>query len=327
MLASAGERPELLVFELEGLERSSGRTLSLEEIIFVLDEARELGLPRVTLEVASLLRAEELARLASSAAKRIPAVTISFERGTMPELFLVPELADAGVADVAVPYGFVRDGDPGSLEMIDAFRDEGLGVRAVLAGWPGLSNLPGVARKLASYGVTRLQIDVVCSATRCVATSSMLARLAEDVVDVARAGTLAMIVNELPMVKRIDVEAARAASPNGRATLRAPIELNDSRTTMRVASSGDVTPSRALPLVAGSVRRQRLDGIWSVSGLYPRLRDRERLSGRCGDCAWRDLCGGSRARAWHAEGDYSAADPACALPVVTASSALHKATA
>ncbi|MFA6955085.1 MAG: hypothetical protein WC538_04350 [Thermoanaerobaculia bacterium] len=327
MPASAQGRPELLVFELAGLERYGGRTLSLEEIIFVLDEAMELEMRRVTLEVAGPLGADDLARLASSAAKRIPAVTISFERGTLPDARMAAELADSGVSDVAVPYGFVRNGEQSSLETIDALRDEGLGVRAVLAGWPGLSDLPCIARTLASFGVTRLQIDVVCSATRCAATASMLARLAEDVVDVARAGTLAMIVNELPMVRRIDVEAGRVASPVGRTILRAPIELNDSRTTMRVAATGDVTPSRALPLVAGSVRRQRLDGIWSVSGLYPQLRDRERLVGRCGDCLWRDLCGGSRARAWHAEGDYSAADPACALPVVSASSALDKATA
>ncbi len=62
-------------------------------------------------------------------------------------------------------------------------------------------------------------------------------------------------------------------------------QLDDSRTTMRIGPMGDVMPSRALPLVAGNVRRQRLEGIWSVSGLYPRLRDRERLVGRCSECA------------------------------------------
>jgi MoaA/NifB/PqqE/SkfB family radical SAM enzyme len=327
MLATAQGRPELLVFELAGLERHGGRTLSLEEIIFVLDEATELGLWRVTFEVTGPVRLEDLARLASSAAKRIPAVTVSFERGLVPDVIEAAELADAGVEDVVLPYGFVRDAGRSALEAIEVLRDEGLGVRAVIAGWPGLSDLSGIARDLVSCGVTRLQVDVVCGSTRCPATAALLARLAEELVDVARAGTIAIIVNELPMLKRVDVEAARAAFPGGHATLRAPIELHDSRTTMRVGTTGDVTPSRALPLIAGNVRRQRLDGIWSVSGLYPRLRDRERLVGRCGDCLWRELCGGSRARAWHAEGDYFAADPACALPLATAADTLQKATA
>lgn len=327
MAASQDGSPELLVFELAGLERYGGRTLSLEEIICVLDEARDLGLRRVTLEVAGALRGEDLARLASSAAKRIPAVTVAFDRSIAIDPLIAADLADAGVCDVALPVGSVDDGDAAALEIVDALRDEGLGVRALIAGWPGLADLPGVAARLAARGVTRLQIDVVCGAVACPATSAMLARLAEEVVRIARAGLLAMIVNELPLVRRIDVEAARAAEAPGRVAPRAPIELNDARSTMRVAPTGDVTPSRALPLLAGNVRRQRLDGIWRVSGLYPRLRDRSRLVGRCGNCAWRDLCGGSRARAWQSAGDYSASDPACALPVTGVPAAMRTATA
>ncbi|MBI2213786.1 MAG: SPASM domain-containing protein [Acidobacteria bacterium] len=326
MRASIEGRPELLVFELAGLERYGGRTLSMEEIVCVLDEARELGVRRVTLEVAGAMRTDDLTGLAASAAKRIPSVTVSFERGCIPDSRIAPELADAGVDDVAVPYALVSDGAGDALEAIDALRDEGLGVRAVLAGWPGLADISAIARRVAMRGVTRLQVDVVCGSTRCPVTSAMLARMASDVVEVARSGTLAVIVNELPLVRRIDIEARRAVPAGGPLIPRAPIELNDSRTTMRIAPTGDVTPSRAMPLVAGNVRRQRLDGIWSVPGLYTRLRDRTRLVGRCRDCAWRELCGGSRARAWHAEGDYSAADPACALPVAPAST-LHAATA
>lgn len=328
MLASTRGRPELLVFELAGLERYGEKTLCLEEIISVLDEAMELGVRCVTLEVAGRLRTDDLVRLASSAAKRIRAVTISFDGELAHDgASVAEELADAGVADVALPYDFLRDGAQCSIGMVESFRDEGLGVRAVLAGWPGLGHVSELARALASIGATRLQIDLICGVTRCPVTSAMLARLATEVIAVARDGTLAMIVSELPMLRRLDVEAARAASSSPRAIPRAPIELIDGRTTMRIAPSGDITPSQGLPLIAGNVRRQRLDGIWSLPGLYRRLRDRERLVGRCGECAWRELCGGSRVRAWQVEGDYLAADPACALPIERATEIARKATA
>jgi AdoMet-dependent heme synthase len=42
------------------------------------------------------------------------------------------------------------------------------------------------------------------------------------------------------------------------------------------------------------------------------LRDSDNLHGKCGRCEYRDLCGGSRARAWAMTGDVFGADPLCA---------------
>lgn len=327
MSTTAARGPEAIVFELGRLARFGEPGLCLEEIICVLDEANELGVRHAVLEVTGLLRSEDLVRLASSAAKRVPHVTVVIGREPLLDAGIAAELSDAGVCDVGFPIGICSDLDHGLLAVIETIRDEGLGARAIAPAWPGLSGLTAIACRLAMTGITRLHLDMACMATRCPVTAPMVERLAREIVSVARAGILAMIVTELPLVRRIDFEVSRATGSDVRAIPRAPIDLHDSRTTMRIAACGDVTPSRALPLVAGNVRRQRLDGIWSVPGLYPSLRDRERLAGRCGDCAWRELCGGSRARAWHAEGDYCASDPACALTVMPAATSLHSATA
>lgn len=319
--------PGLIIFELGRLARFGESPLCAEEIVCVFDEAAELGVRHMVLEVAGPLLADDLVMLASSAAKRVQHVTLVIEPGFVLDASVASELADAGVCDVALPFDVFGSLDAAPRETIDFLRDEGLGVRAITPGWPGLSDVGGLALRLASIGVTRLQVNVTCGSVRCPLTAGVMERLARSIVDVARSGILAMIVTELPMVRRINMEASRAAGDGGRTIARAPIELDDSRTTMRIGRTGDVIPSRALPLVAGNVRRQRLDGIWSVSKIYPRLRDRERLVGRCGDCAWRDLCGGSRARAWHAEGDYNAADPACALPLTRAVEDARLATA
>lgn len=74
---------------------------------------------------------------------------------------------------------------------------------------------------------------------------------------------------------------------------------------------GDVRPCSYFPLSAGNVREQPLKEIWEHAPLLLALRDPERLRGACGACRYKHVCGGCRARAYHLEGDYLAADPMC----------------
>jgi radical SAM protein with 4Fe4S-binding SPASM domain len=45
--------------------------------------------------------------------------------------------------------------------------------------------------------------------------------------------------------------------------------------------------------------------------MFIRLRDTANLKGKCGVCEFRELCGGSRSRAWSTTGDVFASDPIC----------------
>jgi len=72
-----------------------------------------------------------------------------------------------------------------------------------------------------------------------------------------------------------------------------------------------VHPSGFLPLTAGSVRTSRLAGIYRTSPLFTGLRDRSKLTGRCGACGFASVCGGSRSRAFALLGDPYAEDPWC----------------
>jgi radical SAM protein len=87
--------------------------------------------------------------------------------------------------------------------------------------------------------------------------------------------------------------------------------VNDGRGFMFVSHRGDVMPSGFLPLVAGNVRRRSAVAIYRDSPLFRRLRDPGRLTGKCGRCEFREVCGGSRARAYALTGDALAADPTC----------------
>jgi radical SAM protein len=78
-----------------------------------------------------------------------------------------------------------------------------------------------------------------------------------------------------------------------------------------VSHTGDVYPSGFLPESAGNVREDDLVDCYRNSDLFTALRDRDRLSGKCGACEFRHVCGGSRSRAYATTGDPLASDPLC----------------
>ena len=51
--------------------------------------------------------------------------------------------------------------------------------------------------------------------------------------------------------------------------------------------------------------------VYRNSRLFNLLRDVDQREGKCGYCEFRNLCGGSRARAYATTGDYLAEDPRC----------------
>jgi len=92
----------------------------------------------------------------------------------------------------------------------------------------------------------------------------------------------------------------------------APRSVNDGNGFVFVSHVGEVYPSGFLPLRAGNVRQQSLVDIYRTSNLLRQLRDYGAIQGKCGVCEFRDLCGGSRARAYSCTGDVLESDPACA---------------
>ena len=86
----------------------------------------------------------------------------------------------------------------------------------------------------------------------------------------------------------------------------------DGRGIMFVSYNGEVYPSGFLPLSSGKVPFDRLSTIYRSNPLFVALRNSTNLKGRCGVCGYRDVCGGSRSRAFAESGDPFEEDPACA---------------
>ncbi len=93
---------------------------------------------------------------------------------------------------------------------------------------------------------------------------------------------------------------------------RPPLDVGSGRGFVFVDHRGDLYPSGFLPERAGSVRDAPLPELYRESARLRRLRDPELLTGRCGRCEFRAVCGGSRSQAYAAAGDALAEDPTCA---------------
>jgi radical SAM protein with 4Fe4S-binding SPASM domain len=83
-----------------------------------------------------------------------------------------------------------------------------------------------------------------------------------------------------------------------------------------ISYDGIVQPCGYLELNCGDLKESSFDKIWKDSKIFNELRDFSNYKGKCGRCEYRKFCGGCRARAYEATGDYLAEEPLCAYQPV-----------
>lgn len=201
--------------------------------------------------------------------------------------------------------------------------------------------LPGMARLLRELGVRTWEVFYLVPVGRAGAEEDLSPAEWEDVsaflYEVSRYG-VRVRTSEGPMFRRValllNYASRTGAEPSGLVrTGKLYLELvgelrklmgepgpqalfetsgtRDGKGVIFISHDGMVYPSGFLPVPVGSVRKGRLVDIYRGSPLLRRLRAAE-LRGRCGACEFREICGGSRARAFAYYGDPLAEDPACA---------------
>jgi len=152
-------------------------------------------------------------------------------------------------------------------------------------------------------------------------------RLMNDLYDLASRLPFEIKTTAAPHYRRVVLERQRGVRRDGRKNagsapsgpkapapdgiFRARDGVNDGKGCVFIDHLGEVCPSGFLPVSAGNVRRGSLVDLYRNHELFRQLRDPELLKARCGICPYRDLCGGSRARAYAVTGDHLAEDPLC----------------
>ena len=128
-----------------------------------------------------------------------------------------------------------------------------------------------------------------------------------------RAAELGVAVADLlsDVEKKRSTPSDVARSPQATRIVRAPLGVNDGKGIVFISHRGDVQPSGFLNLVGGNIRSQSLAGIYRNSPVFLRVRDYSLIKGKCGVCEFKNICGGSRSRAYAITGDLMRSDPYC----------------
>jgi AdoMet-dependent heme synthase len=78
-----------------------------------------------------------------------------------------------------------------------------------------------------------------------------------------------------------------------------------------ISHDGMIQPCGYLDIPCGNLKEQSFGDIWHHSDVFGKLRNFKGYKGKCGRCEYLHVCGGCRARAYEATGDFLEEEPLC----------------
>jgi radical SAM protein len=320
--------------------------LTTKEGFELLGKIEAMGTPVVVLSGGDPLRRPDLLELIHHGTElglRMATIPAATARIT-PEL--LGDLKQAGLAQIA----FSLDGStealhdgfrqvPGTyrttLQAIEWAKQVDIPVQInTTYSWFNLSNADAMMELVGQLGIVFWEVFVLVPIGRGSEVEGLTAEECEGLLTklyhCATRSRFLLKVTEAPHYRRI-VMQNRAVSPHtelvdagsaipaqlaggmkpAQAFGRKAKGINAGKGFCFVSHTGEVFPSGFLPISAGNVRTSSLASLYRESELFRTLRNPDRLKGRCGRCEFRDICGGSRSRAYALTGDMLAEDPAC----------------
>ncbi|MEZ3117243.1 TIGR04053 family radical SAM/SPASM domain-containing protein [Halobaculum sp. MBLA0147] len=181
-----------------------------------------------------------------------------------------------------------------------------------------VDELPAVRELAADLGATRWAVFFLVPVGRGRTLEPVSAERADRVLDwlheVRADADFAVKTTEAPMLRRVGLQRD-GVDPDEIDPTRGPPATRPSALAgdgfAFVSHTGEVCPSGFLPESVGNVREASVVELYRDSELFQRLRDPEALEGKCGECAFRRVCGGSRSRAFAHSGNPLGPDPLC----------------
>lgn len=191
-----------------------------------------------------------------------------------------------------------------------------------------VGELETIADQIEPFGIVLWSVFFLVPVGRALAANSIHPERYEEVFELlyeqSRRRSFAIKTTEAPHYRRYLLQRRKAERRSGAAADSAParepgggtrgpgmIGTNDGKGVLFIGHTGLVQPSGFLPLPCGRFPADSVVEVYQKHPLFVALRDAERLSGKCGVCEYRTLCGGSRARAYSVAGDALASEPDC----------------
>ena len=215
-----------------------------------------------------------------------------------------------------VPGCFVR-----TVEAAPQARAEGLGLQInTLVTDSTEADLPAIYRLVSGLEPMRWSLFFLIQVGRGHALQGVPPERSEKIhnwlYDLSKQSSFAVATTEAPHYRRVVLERMRAdgipLQKIRHTAVGRGFGIRDGNGIMFISHDGDVYPAGFLPLLAGNVRAADIVAIYRHGKVFQEIRQTSKFKGRCGRCEFKEICGGSRARAYAAYGDAFADDPACA---------------
>jgi radical SAM protein len=310
-------------------ERDAGE-LTTEEGFQLLDTLADAGVPLVVLTGGDPAKRPDLVALVKHATSRGLRLGLTPSATPLVTKTLIGEVAAAGLDRLAIsidgPDAEIHDafrGVAGSFaeaqRILEEAREAGLATQVNSTVHAGtISHLREMADLVASAGSVLWSVFYVVPTGRAdrhlLPSPHAVEASLHELASIALSAPFAIKTTAAPHYRRVVIErrAQGASGQNVGAHAKQSDRVNDGRGFLFVSHRGDVYPSGFLPVPCGNVRTSNPVTIYREHPTFRALRDETRLTGKCAACAYRRVCGGSRARAFAMTGDLHASDPLCA---------------
>ena len=205
-----------------------------------------------------------------------------------------------------------------SIEILRAASEAGIATQINTTLTPeNVSNIDEMADLFAGLGITLWSVFFLVPVGRAATSDRLSADECEQAFELlsrqSQSQPYMIKTTEAPHFRRFMIQYRKERVENGsRRPSYAPLGVNDGKGIVFVSHTGIVHPSGFLPLICGVFPQQNVVDIYQNSPVFRALRDSNRLEGKCGRCEFRNVCGGSRARAYALTGNMFAEEPDCA---------------
>lgn len=314
------------------------RELTTEEGFRLIDQVAGFGdrRPLFVLTGGDPMRRPDLAALVRYGASAGLTVALTPSGTAAATKARLAALKDAGLSRVAVSLdgpdpeshdGFrrVRGSYRWTMRIVDAAIELGLPLQInTTVSRLTLPNLQKMAALMSELPITLWAIFFLVQTGRGATLDQVWPEEAEDVLEflyeLSLTTPFGIKTTEAPHYQRVVWQREQARIAAGlpllgverRRQLRAPRSVGDGNGFVFIDHAGNICPSGFLPVPRGNVRTSQLADVYRADEVFRRLRNPDQLHGKCRRCEFREICGGSRARAFAATGALMASDPLCA---------------
>jgi len=321
--------------------RRDPRELTTEEAFALIDRLTEFGSPILIFTGGDPMMRRDLFDLIAYANEKGLRCSLTPTATALPTLERLQKAREAGIRRVALSldaprpeihdeFRRVEGSWQRTMDILHRAQEVGLSVQVnTTVARHNADILPEMVPFLEEVGAVQWSVFFLVPTGRAMAQQMISAREHERIFhwlyDLSKTAPFDIKGTAAPMYRRVAIERKKAELGTEEVTfqgagfqyadgLNRPRKgVNDGNGFLFISHIGDIEPSGFLPIAAGNVRTDDVVDVYRNHPLFRDLRDYDKLKGPCRTCAYRDVCGGQRGRAYGLTGDYLASDPACVI--------------